>query len=68
MKIFKLESSETEYYVMIGKNTGATGLAINYPLNLTLLWIYIEKFGITDAINCVLTTKTIIQKLDTKFQ
>ncbi len=30
LKIFKLESSETEYYVMIGRNTGATGLAINF--------------------------------------
>lgn len=28
----------------------ATGLAVNYPLNLFLLWIYIEKLGITDPI------------------
>ena len=28
----------------------ATGLAINYPLNLFLLFIYIEHLGITDPI------------------
>ena len=28
----------------------ATGLAINYPLNLFLLYIYIERFGITDPV------------------
>ena len=28
----------------------ATGLAINYPLNLFLLYVYIERFGITDPV------------------
>ncbi len=28
----------------------ATGLVINYPLNLFLLWLYIEKFEITDPV------------------
>jgi len=28
----------------------ATGLAINYPLNLFLLYIYIEHLGITEPI------------------
>jgi len=28
----------------------ATGLAINYPLNLFLLYIYIERFGITEPV------------------
>lgn len=28
----------------------ATGLAINYPLNLFLLYIYIDRLGITEPI------------------
>jgi hypothetical protein len=28
----------------------ATGLAINYPLNLLLLYIYIEHLGITEPV------------------
>ena len=28
----------------------ATGLAINYPLNLILLYIYIEHLGITEPV------------------
>jgi|SaaInlV_125m_DNA_1040241.scaffolds.fasta_scaffold00461_13 hypothetical protein len=28
----------------------ATGLVVNYPLNLFLLWLYIEKFEITDPV------------------
>ena len=28
----------------------ATGIAINYPLNVFLLWVYIDKFGITDPV------------------
>lgn len=28
----------------------ATGLMVNYPLNLFLLWLYIEKFEITDPV------------------
>jgi len=28
----------------------ATGLVINYPLNLFLLYVYIERFNITDPI------------------
>lgn len=29
----------------------ATGIAINYPLNLILLWIFIDKMGIIDPIS-----------------
>jgi hypothetical protein len=48
----------------IHKETGtqvATGLLINYPLNLSLLYIFIDKFGITDPltlgtlVTCVMT-------------
>ena len=28
----------------------ATGLAVNYPLNLFLLYVYIERLGITDPV------------------
>ena len=41
----------------------STGLAINYPLNLTLLYILIELYGVTDPL-VIGTTITLIMTID----